>query len=627
MPESLAIIRELAQELNIPIQVTDLSGNYIYANTKCLAILNLPDQPISTVNFYDLISDQDQIRKIFNDPDFKVSRQIKVRIKTHTGENDKNTISITFFRITSTDPESCKVAGIFNLAHSLPDQNVWAFEEILDKSAEAIIQLNPQWKLVEINKKGLEFTGYEKTELLGKKLHHLIDPAYLSKTLDFYRIQEEKRISTTIFEFPIHSKNGHQRWISQKLHILFDQHDQISGYLGLSSDITEMVHLKKQLSITDQVLEKRVNWRTKELERINNKLRNEITLRSATEEALRESQKEYKSLFQNANDAIIIIDAENENVLEVNDLACEMYQINREDFLNKSFRDTLGSKAASVREFISKTLNQKRYNAGEIIIKVGGREMTLDVHANEVIYKGRKAILSVNRDITTRKQIQKELLNEKTRGLTALIDGQEMERRRLSRELHDGLGQLLTTSMIYVKQLKKNIAPDSAEIVNRINDILENTMEEVRSISHNLLPSVLDDFGLPLAIKNMVNNLQKNNQTLIHLKVDESLPRLDPEVEVGLYRIAQEGLNNSLKHAKGAEIFIGLKQINEDIELNIRDTGKGFALNSNNSKKSGNGIANMAQRANSLGSEFTIRSNKGEGTEISVRYRMNHEQN
>lgn len=504
-------------------------------------------------------------------------------------------------------------------------QSPWAFEEIIDKSAEAIVQYNADWELVEINSKGLEFTGYERQELLGKKLNLLIDPAHWEETRDFYKIQKEKKIATTVFEFPIHSKKGHQRWISQTLHLLRDAHGSITGFLGLSSDITEMVHLKKQLSITDQVLEKRVNWRTKELERINNKLRNEITLRSATEEALRESQKEYRSLFQNANDAIIIIDAENERVLEVNDLACEMYKMSRKEFLKKSFGDTLGSKAGKEHDLIARTLDQEKYNVGEILVQVDDEELTLDVHVNEVVYKGRKAILSVNRDITTRKMIQKELLNEQTRGLTALIDGQEMERRRLSRELHDGLGQLLTTSMIYIKQLKKLVSTDSLEIVERVNDILENTMEEVRSISHNLLPSVLDDFGLPIAIKNMVNNLGKNNHTQIHLNLDESLPRLDPEVEVGFYRIAQEGLNNSLKHASDAKITITLQKVKNEIELNIRDTGKGFSIDSNNAEKSGNGIANMQQRASSLGSTFKIFSKKGEGTEISVKYKLENE--
>ncbi|XOV95363.1 MAG: PAS domain S-box protein [Bacteroidota bacterium] len=495
------------------------------------------------------------------------------------------------------------------------------------KSDEAIIQLDSNWKLVEINKKGLEFTGYSKEELLGSDLSQIIDPNYQRNTCDFYQIQREKQITTTVFEFPIHLKNGNQRWIRQKFHILYGPNSEVTGYLGLSNDITEMIHLKKQLSVTDQVLEKRVNWRTKELEKINTKLRNEIELRSHTEEALRESEKEYRSLFQNANDAIIIIDAENEKILEVNDIACEIYRLTREEFLKKSFKDTLGSKAGLERNLIFQTLNQKKYYVGEITLSVNSEEITLDVHANEVVYKGRKAILSLNRDITSKKKIQKELLDEKTRGMTALIDGQEMERRRLSRELHDGLGQLLTTSLIYIKQLKKNIDPDSAEIADRINQILENTMEEVRSISHNLMPSVLDDFGLPLALKNMVNNLKKNNETNISLLVDENLPRLSPEVEVGFYRIAQEGLNNALKHAGTSEILIELKKKNNQIELSIRDSGDGFTIDSEYIQKGGNGIANMSQRAHSIGGQFKIKSNKGAGTVISVMFKLTHEQN
>ncbi len=619
------IIEQLATDLNFGYQVTDKHGNFLQYNPLCAKLLGFKGGSASSTNFFDLITEKDRVRisKIFERLDS--TKSTKTLISFSSSGRKKDVIyELFFYKLFDDLNKEWYVAGMLNpeiTKKSVTDQ--WAYQEIIAKSDEAIIQFNANWELVDINKKGLDFTGYSKDELLGSNLLNLIDSRYRQKASDFYLIQREQQISTTVFEFPIQSKNGSYRWIKQKFHILFDKKGGISGYIGHSKDVTEMIHLKKQLSVMDQVLEKRVNWRTKELDKINNKLRSEIDLRAQTELALRESEKEYRSLFQNANDAIIIIDAENENILEVNDVACEVYDIARNDFLNKQLKDTLDSNAKKTRDVIFKTLAQKKHYLSEITVKVGSVEKTLDVHATEVVYKGRKAILSVNRDITGRKQIQKELLDEKTRGMTALIDGQEMERRRLSRELHDGLGQLLTTSLIYIKQLKKNVDEESAGIAERIKEILESTMEEVRSISHNLMPSVLDDFGLPLALKNMVNNLKKNSETNIVLSIDEEIPRMDTDVEIGLYRIAQEALNNALKHAGGAEIKIELSFKNKDIELTIKDSGPGFDMGSDFLEKGGNGLSNMAQRANSINCGFSIQSDMGVGTEICVKYRLN----
>lgn len=617
------LIEQLATDLNFGFFVTDKDGNLLRYNTLCAKLPGFKAGSAGKVNFFDLITEKDKNRMIFEKLVSLKSTKTQITFLS-SGKRKEVTYELFFYKLCDDLNKDWYVAGMLNPEALKNDTNDhWAYQEIISKSDEAIIQLNASWELVDINKKGLDFTGYTKNELLGSNLINLIDSRYRQKARDFYTIQRDKQISTTVFEFPIQSKNGSYRWIKQKFHILFDKKGGISGYIGHSKDVTEMIHLKKQLSVMDQVLEKRVNWRTKELDKINNKLRSEIDLRAQTELALRESEKEYRSLFQNANDAIIIIDEENENVLEVNDVACEVYAISRKDFLSRQLKDTLGTDAKNIREQILKTLHQKKHYLSEITVQVGEIEKTLDVHATEVVYKGRNAILSVNRDITGRKQIQKELLDEKTRGMTALIDGQEMERRRLSRELHDGLGQLLTTSLIYIKQLKKNVDPESAGIAERIKEILESTMEEVRSISHNLMPSVLDDFGLPLALKNMVNNLKKNAETSIELIIDENLPRMDPDVEIGLYRIAQEALNNALKHAGGSEIIIELSLNNQDIELSIRDSGPGFDMDSSSMEKGGNGLSNMVQRANSINCEFCIQSDMGVGTEICVKYRLN----
>ncbi|MGD0710479.1 MAG: HAMP domain-containing protein [Bacteroidales bacterium] len=199
--------------------------------------------------------------------------------------------------------------------------------------------------------------------------------------------------------------------------------------------------------------------------------------------------------------------------------------------------------------------------------------------------------------------------------LTALIDGQEIERQRISRELHDGLGQYLIAIKLKLENIVGNMAPGS---IVQLQEMFDNTIDEVRKISDNLMPSILKEFGPETALKNLCKMISQTSGLNITF---ESLPlkcKPDDKKSTYLYRIAQEALNNIVKHAEATSVSLQLVELGNHIELIIEDNGKGFNFGQD-FRSMGNGIHNMRERTSILGGAFELNSSEGSGTTIVVK--------
>ncbi|XOV93497.1 MAG: PAS domain S-box protein [Bacteroidota bacterium] len=489
------------------------------------------------------------------------------------------------------------------------------YRMLVESANDAIFNIDVNGKLQFINQNGCEMFGLREKELVGIQMTNLISLLHENDqegVIEFYRNQFNQKIKRTYRELPIIRKDGSKIWVGLNLSTLFDEQNPqiITGYLGVLRDISKKILEEKQLKSYNQILEEEVALRVKELKKTNSRLIDEIELRKKTAEALKISEKEYRHLFQNANDAIIILDAKTKKVVEANQIACQIYGFPKEQLLKLGYREILGIPS------------HETFNKNDIIeynFIAGKQEVTsLEIRVTKVIYQGKKAILCISRNVTERKRVDRLLRLERNRSLTALIDGQEMERKRLSQELHDGLGQLLTAISIYLKRIDQVVKDKKAiGLVARTKEILKETIKEVRSISHNLMPSVLSDFGLEIAIRNMLELIRPNYPGVIRYYVYGNIDRMEPEVEIGLYRIAQEAINNALKYAKSSKITVKLKLKNNRLELVIKDNGKGFSTKDPR-YNAGNGIANMEQRAKLIGFKLDLHSSSAKGTEISV---------
>ncbi len=209
-----------------------------------------------------------------------------------------------------------------------------------------------------------------------------------------------------------------------------------------------------------------------------------------------------------------------------------------------------------------------------------------------------------------------EIVNERFMRLRSLLDGQEMERKRLSRELHDGVGQLLIALQLRMESVADKNCEISLEI-NQIIPLLHNIIDEIRSISNNLMPPVLLEFGIVKAIRGLCEDVAYSSSIIINFESNNFPEKLENRLETYLYRIVQEALNNCVKHSKSTNINISMKHENKLLIVKISDNGVGFhSENRKNTEK--RGLYNMSERAGLLGGAFSVVSENQQGTTVTV---------
>jgi signal transduction histidine kinase len=211
---------------------------------------------------------------------------------------------------------------------------------------------------------------------------------------------------------------------------------------------------------------------------------------------------------------------------------------------------------------------------------------------------------------------------ENLRALAAqLITVQEEERRRISCELHDDLAQRLVVLMIKVEALQRNPSPThekNRQALQSLRDQIYELSNEMRRMSHQLHPSILDHFGLTAALQSYIDDFARREEvsvTLSHDHLPESLPR---DIETCLYRVAQEALHNVAKHARATHAVVRLRTCAGFLHLFIYDSGIGFDVAAMK-KRQGLGLLSMQERARLVHGRLRVRSRLGAGTFLFVR--------
>ncbi|MDA0147750.1 cache domain-containing protein [Vibrio sp. LaRot3] len=195
---------------------------------------------------------------------------------------------------------------------------------------------------------------------------------------------------------------------------------------------------------------------------------------------------------------------------------------------------------------------------------------------------------------------------------------QEDEKKHLARELHDGINQLLVSSKCHLELLSHKLEDQAQrQYLNQSQQSLMMAINEVRHISHNLRPSALDDIGLEAAMNTLLQDFQSHSGLTVDVSFDTQKGKLKSEIATTLYRVAQESLTNIEKHSQASNVTVILQQIENMLQLIIRDDGVGFDVGST-LRKTGIGLRNMRERVEFIGGDFELDSEPGFGTEITV---------
>mgnify|MGYP001776391273 FL=1 len=217
---------------------------------------------------------------------------------------------------------------------------------------------------------------------------------------------------------------------------------------------------------------------------------------------------------------------------------------------------------------------------------------------------------------------QRTLLNKRI--LTAVLRTEEKARSRFSKELHDGLGPLLSSAKMSLTALSRDEHnAEQREIIDNTTYVIEEAIRSLREISNNLSPHVLNDFGLARGVQNFIDKSVAMHDVKIRFTTNLRSERYDTDVEVILYRVICELINNSLKHSGCTSINLSLSQNGSELTLDYSDNGRGF--NPQAMMDCGMGLSNISSRINSLGGSCSITSSKGKGMQAAIRVNTQEE--
>ena len=341
-------------------------------------------------------------------------------------------------------------------------------------------------------------------------------------------------------------------------------------------------------------------------------------------ERLQRSEANYRELFENASDAILIHDLEG-RIIEVNK-ACEK-------LLGHTENELLGRKASEFlkQDFLGlaqevrnrllggETMDQ-RYE--QVVERGDGSEAIVEI-ATRLIYSDGKPVgyHNIGRDITDERKMRDNLRYY----LRQVLRAQEEERKRIARELHDDTSQSLLLLIHRLDALMSNpgarLSRLATEDVTKLYRLSVDTLEGVRRYAQELRPSILDDLGLVAAVKWVADNVSRERDIAINVEVSGSEYELSPEERLVLFRIAQEALTNIKRHSEASEASVTLDCGTEQTTLMVSDNGKGFEppqMLGDLTRIGGLGLTGMRERARLLGGTLNVESKPGEGTKITA---------
>jgi PAS domain S-box-containing protein len=358
----------------------------------------------------------------------------------------------------------------------------------------------------------------------------------------------------------------------------------------------------------------------------------DIEDRKRAEDALRESEEKFRQLAENAREVFWMTTPGMDELLYVNPAYASIWGRSLES-LRRQPRSFMEAIHPEDREQVVDILEGQRKRGFEVeyrVVRPDGSVRWIRDRGFPVKDQSGKVyrVAGIAEDITERRQAG-DAVRRSAAELQALsrrlVELQESERRQLSRELHDRVGQNLTALKINLDILQTALASQgNDEVRARVDDsaaLLESTMDAIENVMSELRPPMLDDHGLAAALDWHARNFSRRTGIAVGVRAGEPAVRPALQVEIALFRIAQEALNNVAKHARAQRVEIALDHANGECVMSVQDDGIGFdgVQDASDRPKPGLGIVTMRERAQAVGGRFEVQALPGCGTQLTVR--------
>jgi PAS domain S-box-containing protein len=485
------------------------------------------------------------------------------------------------------------------IKHHLDLKTEGIIQEIIDIEPDALLLIDTSQRIVLANSQAVELFGYSHKELLNLQIETLLP----------------KRFNE------IHKKHFAQ-FIRQPESRLMSARQNLHAIRRDGTEIPVDISLKPLFTTNRLVIACAIR---------------DISERKRVELALQESEQIYRALFEHANDAIFLLNLDGVHV-QVNQKSADLLGYTREELVGLGTRDIVASSEhAHTQDKKEALLNGKSLPLYERLFrKKDGTVFPVEINVSLIrdLAGKPKLIQSIVRDITERKNSEHQQLQllekyrqsrEDLRALTARLQQvREDERRALAVELHDRVGQILTGLNMNLQIISHQFNLGVYESIDaRIRDsveLVEQTSRLLRNVMADLRPPMLDDYGLLSALNWYRQDFSKRTNIPTNINGNDIQPRPDEYIEIALFRITQEALNNIAKHAKASRVDIYVSGTEKSICLNIIDDGIGFDPEGVSvlSQSPHWGLLTMKERAASINGELIIDSEPGKGTRILV---------
>ena len=258
---------------------------------------------------------------------------------------------------------------------------------------------------------------------------------------------------------------------------------------------------------------------------------------------------------------------------------------------------------------------QKRFDPLERLVE---RLEAIDPAEPATFDLGDDPTTEIDRLAASFRRLLERVDDERRRSGKLVLRGQEEERRRVARDLHDEVNQALTGVLLRLEALAQDVPPDQRAQVAELKELTGQAMDELLRLARQLRPTALDDHGLTPAIEAQARGFAERTGAEAHIAVSGDPSRLDDETQTVVYRVAQEALSNAAQHARPGRVEIELSTDETGaVELRVRDDGEGFDPLA--TRAGGLGLGGMAERARLAGGALDLRSERGAGTELTLR--------